>query len=314
MSMNRRRFLDITAKLSLASMASGTFALPFSANAAAGAKASWQVGDFTVTALLDGVIEVDEAIFAGADEKARRRLLAAAGQTAGKIRLDVNAFVVQRAGSTILVDAGTRNLYGSTLGKVPEALARLGVAPATIDHVVLTHMHNDHVGGLLDGAGKAVFGSAQLHVCEAEWNYWTSDEVFGKASQQGRFSFAGARAAAPAYRERLIPFSDTREILPGIFPVPLPGHSPAHSGFRLVSGAQQMIIWGDVVVSPQLQFAHPEWSSSFDADQQMAAAARKRLFDEVATDRIAVAGMHLPFPGAGYVTVDGAAYRLEVDR
>lgn len=314
MSINRRRFLDITAKLGIASMASGTLALPSSANAAAaGAKASWQVGDFTVTALLDGVVEVDEAIFSGADQEARQRLLAAAGQPAGKIRLDVNAFLVQRADSTILFDAGTRDLYGPTLGKVPDALARLGVAPGMIDHVVLTHMHNDHVGGLVDGAGRAVFGNALLHVSSAEWDYWTSEDAFGKASGQGRFSFAGARAAAPAYRERLSTFTGAREILPGIFPVPLLGHSPAHSGFRLVSGSQQMIIWGDAVVSPELQFAHPEWSSSFDADQQMATATRKRLFDEVATDRIAVAGMHLSFPGAGYVTVDGAAYRLEVD-
>lgn len=307
MDMNRRRFLG------LAAMASGMAALPFGASATAGAKTSWQVGDFTVTALLDGVVEVDEAIFSGADAAARRSLLAAAGQPAGKIRLDVNAFLVQHADSTILFDAGTRDLYGPMLGKVPEALARLGVAPGTIDHVVLTHMHNDHVGGLVDGAGEAVFANAQLHVSAAEWDHWTSQEAFEKASGQGRFAFTGARAAAPAYRERLSPFTGRGEILPGVFPVPLPGHSLAHSGFRLSSGPRQMIIWGDAVVSPELQFAHPEWSSAFDADQQMATATRKRLFDEVATDRITVAGMHLPFPGAGYVTTDGTAYRLEAD-
>ena len=219
MSINRRRFLDITAKLGIASMASGTLALPSSANAAAaGAKASWQVGDFTVTALLDGVVEVDEAIFSGADQEARQRLLAAAGQPAGKIRLDVNAFLVQRADSTILFDAGTRDLYGPTLGKVPDALARLGVAPGMIDHVVLTHMHNDHVGGLVDGAGRAVFGNALLHVSSAEWDYWTSEDAFGKASGQGRFSFAGARGSTGLSRTAQHVHRRTRDLarhLPG---------------------------------------------------------------------------------------------------
>ncbi|MGO4832534.1 MBL fold metallo-hydrolase [Rhizobiaceae sp. 2RAB30] len=316
MDIPRRTFLDGVGKLALAGLASSSLNLTLGTGAAeASRKSAWHIGDLTVTPLLDGVVEVDVAIFSGATAGPAeiRALLAAAGQPAGKIRLDVNAFLIERAGSLILVDAGTRDLYGPALGKVPQALAELGVAPERINHVILTHMHNDHVGGLVDATGAAVFGNAELHVTGAEWQYWTSAEHFEKASKQGQFSFAGARAAAPAYRERLRTFGETAQVLPGISSIALPGHSPAHTGFRLSSGSQQMIIWGDVVVSPDLQFAHPDWSSAFDADREASVSSRKRLFEEVAADRIPVVGMHLPFPGAGHVERDGLAYRFIAD-
>jgi glyoxylase-like metal-dependent hydrolase (beta-lactamase superfamily II) len=311
MSIRRRTFLDAASKLALAGFASGPLALAAGQAAAqAGSAAAMPVGDFKITPLFDGVVDVDEAIFAGTDDEARRALLAAAGQQEGKIRLDVNAFLIERAGTRILVDAGTRDLYGPTLGKVPEGLAMRGVSPESIDHVLLTHMHNDHVGGLVDPEGVAVFANAELHVSGTEWDYWTSEERFERASEQNRFSFAGARAASGAYSERLRTFSGTREVLPGISAIPLPGHSPAHSGFIVSSGNQQIVIWGDAVVSPELQFANPDWSSTFDADREASVSSRKRIFDQVATDRIPVLGMHLPFPGHGLVERDGLAYRF----
>lgn len=308
MTIRRRTFLDIAGKLALAGIASGPFGLASGGAARASEAAALRIGDMTVTPLLDGVVEVDEAIFAGTDDKARRTLLAAAGQPTGKIRLDVNAFLIERPGSTILVDAGTRDLYGPTLGKVPRALADLGIAPESIDHVILTHMHNDHVGGLVDVSGAAAFNKAELHVSGAEWDFWTSEENFAGASEQGRFSFAGARAAAPVYNERLRTFTGSADILPGISPIALPGHSPAHSGFRIAAGNQQIVILGDAVVSPELQFAHPEWSSAFDADRDASVSSRKRILDEVTTDHIPVFGMHLPFPGHGHVERNGLAY------
>lgn len=222
----------------------------------------------------------------------------------------MNTFLIQHGGKTILVDSGTRDLYGPTLGKLPAALAAAGVSPDDIAHVVLTHMHNDHVGGLVDGTGAAVFRNAQLHVAEAEWAYWTSEEQFSSAPKAGQFSFAGARAAAPVYADRVVPSSGNSEILPGIHPIALPGHSLAHTGFRLTSGSEQLIIWGDVVVSPQLQFAHSEWTSTFDADPAQAAQSRQTLFREVASDRIPVLGRHLPFPGSGVVETHGDGYVL----
>ncbi|KFC66229.1 Beta-lactamase domain protein precursor [Devosia sp. LC5] len=307
MRISRR---NVLAKGGAATLAGLTMPAGLTLSAAEDAQPAWTIGDFRITPLLDGVVEVDETIFTDADPAARRDLLEDAGQPEGKIRLDVNTFLIERGDTTILVDTGTRDLYGPTLGKLPAALAAAGVDPSDIQHVILTHMHNDHVGGLVDGNGKSAFANAQLHVAEAEWTYWTSEDNFASATAAGQFSFAGARAATPLYQDRVQPFSGTAEILPGIHPIALPGHSLAHTGFRLTSGADQLIIWGDVVVSPELQFAHPEWTSTFDADPAQAAQSRMQIFREVAADQIPVLGMHLPFPGAGTVLRNGDAYEL----
>lgn len=315
MTVDRRTVLSDAGRLAvmtaLASPASTLrlFSRPARAGGLAGIH-SWRVGDIAVTALLDGVVEIDAAIFADSDPAERNRLLEAAGQTAGRIALDVNAFLLERNGSLILIDTGTRDLYGPTLGKVPEALMAADIDPAGIGHVLLTHMHNDHVGGLVRADGMAAFPNAELLVPASEWDHWTSQAAYSAASEQGRFSFAGARAAAPVYRDRVRTFSGESEILPGIFPIALPGHSIGHCGFRLASGSRQMIVWGDAVVSPQLQFAHPDWASAFDADAGLSIASRRRIFEEAAADRVPVAGMHLPFPGIGFVAADGFSYRF----
>ncbi len=273
---------------------------------------SWTIGDITCTALLDGIVQVDAAIFRSADKDLRAELLERSGQATDKIGLDVNAYVLRTDGEIVLVDAGTRELYGPTLGKVPARLIAAGIDPASVTKIVLTHMHNDHVGGLTRADGKATYGNAELIVSSAEWDFWTSEDNLRSASDRGRFSFTGARRTAPAYEARLRTFvGKEREVLPGIFAIDLAGHSVGHTGYRIVSGSEQMIIWGDVVVSPQLQFAHPEWSCDFDADAEKSIASRLRIMDETATDKLLVAGMHLPFPGVGYIVKDGGAFRFE---
>lgn len=315
MSLNRRTLLTGAGRLAFATgLALPGTALPlFSGQAKAtqqkGANGR-NIGDMKITALLDGSVELDAGIFADADPAERQALLEGAGQTEGNIVVDVNAFLLEHSGKLTLIDSGTRDLYGPTLGKVPAVLKQLGVEPERIDHVLLTHMHNDHVGGLLDRNGAAAFPNAELVVSATEWDYWTSEDSFAAASEQGRFSFTGARAAATVYKDRVKTFAREVEVLPGVFPIALPGHSIAHTGFRLTSGSEQMIIWGDIVVSPQVQFAQPEWASTFDADAQLAITSRKRMFDEAAADRILVAGMHLPFPGIGHVETHSLAYRF----
>ncbi|WP_334191947.1 MBL fold metallo-hydrolase [Pararhodobacter sp.] len=272
---------------------------------------TWMIGDIRCTALFDGIVQVDAAIFDTAEPEALARLMEQTHQPQGKINLDVNAYLLEIGTQKLLIDTGTRDLYGPTLGRLPDQLAAIGVSAEQIDKVVLTHMHNDHTGGLTSATGSAVFTNAELIVPAAEWDFWTSEEVYTNASDGFRFSFTGARAAAAAYAGKVRVFGAGDEVLSGLSSISLPGHSIGHTGYRLSAGSEQMIIWGDCVVSPQVQFDHPEWASTFDADAASSIASRRRIFDETATDTILVAGMHLPFPGVGYLSRRGERFRFE---
>jgi glyoxylase-like metal-dependent hydrolase (beta-lactamase superfamily II) len=104
-----------------------------------------------------------------------------------------------------------------------------------------------------------------------------------------------------AYGNRVKRIALESEVVSGVRTVPIPGHTPGHIGVHVSSGSDQFLMWSDVVHAQSLQVARPDWSISFDSDPELAARTRVRVFDQVATDRIVVAGSHLAFPGLGYV-------------
>ena len=119
--------------------------------------------------------------------------------------------------------------------------------------------------------------------------------------------FALARGVAAAYGERVTPFDGDADLGQGITAIAMPGHTVGHTGYRLSSGAEQLIIWGDMTSIAALQFSHPEAGITFDTDSAMASDTRRKMLDMIATDKLAVAGTHLPFPGFGHVEArDGA--------
>ena len=273
---------------------------------------SWTVGDIKCTALLDGVFQADPSIISATDEAEFAELASRkTGQSGGKFNLDVNAFLLEANGEKILIDTGTRDLYGPTLGQMSAQLAALGVTPEEINKVILTHLHNDHTGGLTTGEGDAVFKNAELIVSETEWDFWNDDDIYSNGSDGFKFAATGARAASAAYKDRVRLLGNGEDVVSGVSSIPLPGHSIGHTGYRLSSGNAQMVIWGDVVVAPQVQFTHPDWASQFDSDAGNSIASRRRIFDDVAADKIPVAGMHLPTPGLGYLTAKDSHFDFE---
>ncbi len=117
--------------------------------------------------------------------------------------------------------------------------------------------------------------------------------------------FECAREQIAPYRDRLRPFSTGREVFPGVTAVPLNGHTPGHSGYRISSGGEQLLIWGDIIHVPEIQVPRPEVTIEFDTDPHAAAAIRRRTFEMAASDRLLVAGMHIHFPGFGHVARHG---------
>ena len=272
-----------------------------------------RIGDLVVTAINDGMFEGAFAMLANFPS-AEAETMHKARFRAVPPRLAVNCFLIQDGARLTLVDAGCGTAFGPDMGRLVTALAAMGIAPGDIGTVLATHLHPDHIGGLVDGAGAAIFPNAELVVHEKDHGFWGDEATLaGAATDQDKGFVTLARAAIAAYanRTRCLTAGDA---LPGIAIVPEPGHTPGHSGWLITSGNDQLLIWGDIVHMPGIQFARPEAHMAFDVDGQAAIATRRRILDMTATDRLLVAGMHLDFPCFGHVTreTEGYAFVPEV--
>jgi glyoxylase-like metal-dependent hydrolase (beta-lactamase superfamily II) len=265
-----------------------------------------RLGDAVVTAVNDGMFEGATALLTNVTPSQAEALLASTFRPLPP-RLTVNTFLLTVGGKRILFDTGCAASFGPTVGAMLANLAAMGVAPETISTVVLTHGHPDHANGLIDAAGAAVFPDAELLVSAKEKAFWLDDAIMGGAPDDFKGFFLGARAAFAAYasRTRLI---EAGEVLPGVTAIPAYGHTPGHTAYMVTSGGESLLIWGDVVHLPGVQFARPDAGVTFDGDGPAAIATRARLMDMAATDKLLVAGMHLDFPVFGHVVRQGQGY------
>ncbi len=188
---------------------------------------------------------------------------------------------------------------------------RSACRPSSIDTILLTHGHGDHLGGLVDAQGKPMYGRAELVVNGIEADFWTSDENMAAATPDRRGGFEIARRSLAAYAARTRRIGDGQEALPGITARLFPGHTPGHTGFAITSGTDSLLIWGDIVHLPAVQFARPEVGVGFDSDVAQGRATRAKILDEAATDRLLVGGIHHDFPIFGHILRRGSGYAFE---
>lgn len=268
---------------------------------------SIRVGEITVTALNDGQFEASTGMLNGVAEDEAAAAEAAALRVLPP-RITISCFLLDVGGRKVLVDTGCGTAFGPAMGKSRDRLATLGVAPADIAAVLVTHAHVDHVSGLVDAAGEAYFPNAEIVVNGAETAFWLDDARAAAAPDAARGAFATAQGALRPYAARTRTVAHGQQGLPGITCHHLPGHTPGHSGWIIASGGDTLFIWGDVVHLPGIQFALPQAGLAFDTDSDAARATRRRALDMAAADRLLVAGMHLDFPTFGHVARNGAGY------
>ena len=276
----------------------------------------YSIGDIEVTVLSDGfrMVPLDGFIMnASKDEIAAA--LAAAGLPTDKSRNTYSPIVLTTGGKRVLFDTGNGeavfNESKGERGRLNHNLAEAGIDRGSIDTVVITHFHSDHVNGLLMPDGTPAFPNAEIKVPEVEWNFWMDDGEMSRASK-GRMTelFANNRRVFDKLNRKVTPYAWDSEVAPGVTAVGTPGHSIGHTSYMVQSRGQRVFVQSDVCNHFALFAPHPGWHGFFDQDPPKAEATRRRVYDMLAADQVPVQAYHFPFPALARVEKAGEGYRV----
>ncbi len=275
-----------------------------------------RVGDYLVTALSDGYVEMGYHIFREFEPNEVDQMMARDHRISPP-RISVNCFLLRGPAGTILVDTGSQERFGPTAGKLFENLSAAGVDRAEVNYILLTHCHPDHSNGLTDvKTGERLFPNATVIINKKEIDHWFSDDEMAKVDDRKRERYFGwAREQIAPYRQAHLRLAeDGEQVLPQITLVECAGHTPGHSTWLLQSAGSHMIIWGDLAHVPEIQVARPEVSMSFDYDPDQAALNRTALLARIFEEKMLIAGMHIHFPGFGWLVKEQHGYRVATEQ
>jgi glyoxylase-like metal-dependent hydrolase (beta-lactamase superfamily II) len=273
-----------------------------------------RVGEIDVLVVSDGVLPLPAAMLAhNADPSVRTAWMDDMFLPPDAFDWPLNVVVVRSGGQTILVDAGLGfdpDLHLPRAGQLVHRLEAADIDLASVTDVVLTHLHMDHIGGLLvDGVKDRLRPDLRIHVAAAELKFWESPD-FSQTSMPPGFPDAlrsAAKRFMKEYRSHLRPFDEKYEVAPGVVVTRTGGHTPGHSVVRLASGGDRLTFAGDAVFL--VGFDRPEWHNGFEHDPDEAARVRVRLLRELAANRELLVATHMPFPSVGHVAIDGDVFR-----
>ncbi len=270
------------------------------------------IGDLEATVMSDGLMNIGSAAdhFPQADPDALQGVMADAFLPVEPVLLEQNTLILNTGDRLVLFDTGTGGapVFGDAHGRLMDNLRAAGFDPAAFTDIVLTHAHPDHCFGLVDADGAPNFPGAALHLSQADFEFWTNEDMLGAEGLIGMI-VEGARRNLLPLRDRIAFVEDGQEVLPGVTAMATPGHTVGHTSFVIASGDATCFVIGDTAHHAAVSFRHPDWGFSFDTDPEAGAQTRRRVLDMLATERMRIVGYHFPFPGIGHVSRKDDAFR-----
>lgn len=261
------------------------------------------LGQFEITALSDGTntMPMDKLLQRSSPEKIAE-LLAEKALTP-QVETSINAYLVNTGKHLILIDTGNGKQSNPMVGKVLSNLIAAGYKPEQVDTILVTHLHGDHFGGLVQD-NKLNYPNATVYISQPETDFWLSADNLKSAPEARKSAFQRVQSTVDIIRQenKLKTFPAQRAVLlPGITAIPSPGHTPGHTSFLIESEGKKLLAWGDIIHAEAVQMSLPATTISFDSNMDQATESRNSVLADAANQGYWVAGAHLPFPGIGHV-------------
>jgi glyoxylase-like metal-dependent hydrolase (beta-lactamase superfamily II) len=279
----------------------------------------YKVGSFEVTAVTDGArsFPLADSFVKNASKDQVNAAFATFYQPKDTVTAPFTPVVVNTGSKLILFDTGNGpgafEQSKGAVGQLHTNLAAAGIDRNTVDTVVLSHFHGDHINGLLTADSKAAFANAEIMVPAVEWKFWADDGNMSKAAAGSPLegNFKNIRRVFGALGNKVTQYDAGKEIAPGITSVATYGHTPGHTAHVVASGSDKVLVQADLTAAIALLFVRqPGWHAVFDMDGAMAEEVRRKTYDMAATEKMLIQGFHFPFPALGYIEKDGSAYRM----
>ncbi len=274
---------------------------------------SFSVGEIQCIAISDGTFSYPTNwVFSNVPQKQLEDSLRDHELPSDQVVTPYTCLLVKTGKHKVLIDTGADGMAPTT-GDLMKQLRAEGTSPEEITAVVLSHGHPDHIGGVLDANQKPAFPNARYMMSKIEWNFWTGDPNLNSTGLNDHLKellINCARSNLPPLAERIELLDGEKEVVPGVYAIPAPGHTPGHLALVISSSNKQLLHMSDAVLHP-MNLEHPAWRNVFDLNEDTAATTRQRLLDRAAADDAAVLAYHFPFPGLGRVKRSGANWRWE---
>jgi glyoxylase-like metal-dependent hydrolase (beta-lactamase superfamily II) len=264
------------------------------------------VGKFQATVVSDGPLPLGDpsSNFKGIPKDEISKALTENFLPTDNAVLEQNALVINTGDRLVLFDSGmgTSKAFGPTTGRLLRSLAQAGISPALIDDVICTHAHIDHIGGLVNAAGRRLFPKATIHISKADYDFWTDETKLGGDLKA---FVIHARANLLPYKGNIKWVEDGKDVVPGVQAMSANGHTVGHTIYIIKSGDKSLAFIGDTTHHQILLTERPKTEFAYDTDPKQAVASRLRVFDMLSKDRVPFIAYHFPWPGVGHLTASG---------